>query len=117
MASALVRPLPAVILLTGATGYVGGRLLAVLEAQGRPVRCLARRPQFLRPRVGPGTEVVPGDVNDSASLVRAMQGVTAAYYLVHAMASGPAFAARDRQAAEAFGAAARAAGVGRIVYL
>ena len=50
------------ILLTGATGYVGGRLLRVLEHQGHRVRCLARRPEFLKPKVGAGTEIVAGDV-------------------------------------------------------
>jgi uncharacterized protein YbjT (DUF2867 family) len=53
------------ILLTGATGYVGCRLLPILEASGRGVRCLVRRPEFLQPRVAPGTEVVPGDVFDA----------------------------------------------------
>ncbi len=50
------------ILLTGATGYIGGRLLPLLERRGVRVRCLARRPEDLRPRVAPATEVVPGDV-------------------------------------------------------
>jgi uncharacterized protein YbjT (DUF2867 family) len=53
------RPL---ILVTGATGYVGGRLLHALEARGERVRCLSRRPEYLSARVGPGTEVVHGDV-------------------------------------------------------
>ena len=105
------------ILLTGATGYVGGRLLTALEAQGRPVRCLARRPEFLRPRLGPTTEVVQGDVNDPASLERGMAGVATAYYLIHSMGAGPAFAEADRQAARTFGEAAGRAGVRRIIYL
>ena len=105
------------ILLTGATGYVGGRLLAALEQRGRAVRCLARRPEFLRPRVGPRTEVVAGDVLDPAALAAAMQGVAAAYYLVHSMGSKLAFEEEDRAAASLFGAAARAAAVGRIIYL
>ena len=50
------------ILLTGATGYVGGRLLRVLEEQGHRVRCLARRPEFLKSKVSAGTEIVAGDV-------------------------------------------------------
>jgi uncharacterized protein YbjT (DUF2867 family) len=105
------------ILLTGATGYIGGRLLTALEASGQRVRCLARRPRFLQPRVGGATEVVAGDVLDRDSLAAAMQGVHTAYYLVHSMASTEAFEATDRQAAQNFAAAARQARVQRIVYL
>jgi uncharacterized protein YbjT (DUF2867 family) len=105
------------VLLTGGTGYVGGRLLSALEARGCRLRCLARRPEFLRSRVGPGTEVVKGDVRDRASLAAALAGVHTAYYLVHSMASGGAFEEEDRRAAGDFGAAAREAGVRRIVYL
>src|SRR4051794_15828308 len=105
------------VLLTGATGYVGGRLLKNLEARGVAVRCLARRPEYLRPRVGPGTEIVRGDVLDPASLAMALQGVDVAYYLIHSMGSPGAFQEVDRQAAQNFGAAARAAGVRRIIYL
>lgn len=108
------RPL---ILVAGATGYVGGRLLRVLEAKDHRLRCLARRPEFLRPRVRPSTEVVKGDVLDSESLRAALEGVDTAYYLVHSMAAGRAFAEVDRKAAEAFAAAARRAGVQRIIYL
>jgi len=105
------------ILLTGATGYVGGRLLRRLEQQDRLVRCLARRPEFLKARVGPGVEVVPGDVLDPASLGAAMRGVEAAFYLVHSMGVSDSFEQADRLAASNFGKAARAAGVGRIIYL
>ena len=105
------------ILLTGATGYIGGRLLPILEGAGARVRCLARRPAYLRPRVGPGTEVVEGDLLHPASLPPALEGMTAAYYLVHSMGAGGPFAAADRRAAEEFAAAARAAGVERVVYL
>ena len=56
------------ILLTGATGYVGGRLLRALEREGYRVRCLARRPEFLKPKVGEVTEIVSGDVLDRSSL-------------------------------------------------
>ncbi len=87
------------ILLTGATGYVGGRLLPALEAERPAVRCLARRPEFLRPRVGPRTEIVQGDVTDPASLGRAVAGVQTAYYLIHSMGAGAAFEEADRQAA------------------
>lgn len=106
-----------VVLVTGPTGYVGGRLLAALEARGERVRCLARRPQFLRPRAAPGTEIVPGDVRDPQALARALEGVGTAYFLVHAMSEGRGFAAAERLAAQRFGDAARAAGVRRIVYL
>ncbi|MDT3776643.1 SDR family oxidoreductase [Nitrospira sp. MA-1] len=105
------------ILLTGATGYVGGRLLHRLEQHGRQVRCLARRPEFLQSRVGPGTEVVAGDVLDPATLATAMCGVEVAYYLVHSMGESGSFEAADREAADNFGQAARAAGVGRLIYL
>src|SRR6201986_4240841 len=105
------------VLLTGATGYVGGRLLQRLEASGRQVRCLTRRPAALATRVAGGTEVVDGDVLDAASLRRAMDGVAAAYYLVHSMETSTKFEALDRTAARNFAEAARAAGVRRIVYL
>jgi len=102
------------ILLTGATGYVGGRLLSALEARGETVRCLARRPEVLRPRVAPTTEVVQGDITDAGA---ALEGVHTAFYLVHTMDARGDWERRDREAAAAFGAAARAAGVKRIVYL
>jgi uncharacterized protein YbjT (DUF2867 family) len=105
------------ILITGATGYVGGRLLAALEARGERLRCLARRPEALLWWVAPRTEVVRGDCLDPASLVPALAGVDTAYYLVHSLGAGPGFAALDRRAAAHFGAAARAAGVRRVVYL
>jgi uncharacterized protein YbjT (DUF2867 family) len=106
----------ATILLTGASGYIGSRLLRVLEEGGCAVRCLARQPE----RVAAGrttTEVVAGDCLDEASLVAAMDGVDQAYYLVHSMAGGTGFAALDRQAAANFGRAAARAGVRRIIYL
>jgi len=108
---------PGWILLTGATGYVGGRLLLALEQQGHRVRCLARRPEFLKPRVAAGTEIVTGDVLDRSSLDEALRGVKVAYYLVHSMGSTGSFEENDRVAAHNFGAAARAAGVERIIYL
>ncbi len=105
------------ILLTGATGYVGGRLLPLLEKRGDHVRCLARRPEILKPRVGPRTEVFGGDLLNPASLAAAMAGVETAYYLVHSMGSQQDFMEEDRAAARNFAAAARAAGVSRIIYL
>jgi uncharacterized protein YbjT (DUF2867 family) len=104
-------------LVTGASGYVGGRLVQELEARGERVRCLARRPDFVKARVGDGTEVVQGDVLDPESLKGAMAGVDVAYYLIHSMGSAGDFEAEDRRAALNFAAAAREAGVRRIVYL
>jgi len=105
------------ILLTGATGYVGGRLLRALETAGHHLRCLSRHPEALRPRAARGTEVVKGDVLDAASLRPGMLGVHTAYYLVHAMASVNSFEEEDRRSAHAFAVAARDAGVKRIIYL
>jgi uncharacterized protein YbjT (DUF2867 family) len=105
------------ILLTGASGYVGGRLLRAIEKSGRAVRCLARQPEFLASRLAKSTEVVKGDCLDRNSLGPAMVGVHTAYYLVHSMASGGQFEEEDRKAAENFAAAAQAAGVQRIIYL
>ena len=105
------------ILLTGATGYVGGRLLRALTDRDRRVRCLARRPESLTSRVPAGTEVVPGDCLQRETLDPALAGVHTAYYLVHSMAAGTAFEEQDRLAARNFGEAARAAGVRKIVYL
>jgi uncharacterized protein YbjT (DUF2867 family) len=105
------------ILVTGATGYIGGRLVPKLAAAGHRVRALARDCVRLRDRF-PGVEVVEGDVFDRESIERALAGVRVAYYLVHSMAEGGGdFAARDREAAAIFATAARRAGVARIVYL
>jgi uncharacterized protein YbjT (DUF2867 family) len=107
------------VLLTGASGYVGGRLLPRLEKRGLLVRCLARRPEFLSARVGPTTEVVEGDVLREATLTAALEGVDTAYYMVHSMGSSDqeGFEAQDRLGAQNFARAASAAGVRRIVYL
>lgn len=107
------------ILLTGATGYVGGRLLPELLARGHRVRCLVRSPD--RAQLPDGAELVKGDVVKGEGLDEAMEGVDVAYYLVHSMGGGgeseASFAETDRRAAAAFGDAAKAAGVRRIVYL
>jgi uncharacterized protein YbjT (DUF2867 family) len=105
------------ILLTGDTGYIGGRLLKGLEKAGWPVRCLARHPEFLQPRVASNTEVVKADCFDQASLPPAMTGVHTAYYLVHSMGSSGKFEEEDRRAARNFSASVRQAGVRRIIYL
>ena len=101
-------------LVTGGTGYVGGRLLLRLAAEGRPVRALARQPELL-----PGLDAVPGDLLTGAGLEEALEGCSSAYYLVHSMepAANGDFAARDRRMAQAFGEAAARAGVERLVYL
>jgi uncharacterized protein YbjT (DUF2867 family) len=105
------------ILLTGASGYVGGRLLAALEERGERVRCLSRRPELLRPNVAATTEVVEGDVLRPGTVVPALAGVDTLVYLVHSMSSSRPFADVDREAARAVGTAAREAGVRKIVYL
>lgn len=105
------------ILLTGASGYIGGRLLPQLQQRGLTVRCLARRPEFLQPRVAAGTEVVAGDVLKRATLDAAMAGIETAYFLVHSMGAVGGFEEKDRLAATNFAQAARQAGVSRIVYL
>ena len=108
---------PPLILLTGGSGYVGGRLNPLLENQGMRLRCLARSPEKMRSRVQPGTEIVQGDVLDPASLDRALQGVQTAYYLVHLLSGSKDFEMEDRQAATNFAQAAKKAGVRRIIYL
>ncbi|WP_165984222.1 SDR family oxidoreductase [Streptomyces sp. YIM 98790] len=109
---------PLRILVTGASGYLGGRLVPELLAAGHTVRCLARTPAKLRDHPWSAqVEVVRGDVTDHGSLRRALDGTDVAYYLVHALGSGPDFEETDRRAARLFGAAARDAGTGRIVYL
>ena len=105
------------ILLTGGSGYVGGRLIPRLEQQGVKLRCLARNPDKLRSRVRAATEIVQGDVLDRPSLDKALQGVHTAYYLVHLMAGSKDFEQEDRQAATQFAEAAKQAGVKRIIYL
>ncbi len=104
-------------LVTGATGYVGGRLVERLLNEGRPVRALARDPGRLEPL--DGVEVARGDLLSGEGVDAALEGCTVAYYLVHSMeaATDDDFGARDRRAAETFAAAAARAGVERIVYL
>ena len=104
--------------MTGATGYIGGRLVPRLLAAGYPVVCLARDPGRLAERHWPGAEIAPGDLLEERSLDAPLRGVETAYYLIHSMNAGAAeFAERDRRAAAGFAAAARRAGVRHIVYL
>ena len=105
------------VLLTGATGYIGGRLLPLLESEGHHVRCLARQPQRLAGRVAADTEVVAGDLLEPSTLEAALRDVDIAYYLVHSMGDAGAFRDKERRAAENFADAARRAGVDRIIYL
>jgi uncharacterized protein YbjT (DUF2867 family) len=109
--------LKSLILIAGATGYVGGELLKPLLREGYTVRCLARRPDVLREMKLPGLEVVAGDVLNAASVKAAMAGVSTAYYLVHSMGSTQSFEEQDRIGAQNFADAARNAGVQRIIYL
>jgi uncharacterized protein YbjT (DUF2867 family) len=104
------------VLLTGATGYVGGLLLKQLETQRIQVRCFARSPHKIG-AIAATTEIAQGDVLDPKSLAEAMRGVEVAYYLVHSMGSTPDFEEADRNAARLFGSAAKQAGVQRIIYL
>jgi uncharacterized protein YbjT (DUF2867 family) len=105
------------VLLTGATGYIGGRLLPLLERRGVRLRCMARRPENLRPRVADSTQVVKGDVIIPESLPLAFENVDTAYYLIHSMGSVRDFQRDDRQGAANFAAAAKQAGVRKIIYL
>ncbi|HUQ48155.1 MAG TPA: SDR family oxidoreductase [Gemmatimonadaceae bacterium] len=107
-----------VILVTGATGYIGGRLVPRLLKEGHRVRCLVRDPARLQGRAWhDDVEIVAGDVLDAQSLQSVMSGIEVAYYLIHSMGAGGDFDQRDIAAARNFGNAAKAAGVERIVYL
>ena len=105
------------VLLTGGTGYVAGRLIPLLEKKRVVLRCVARKPDKLKPSVAASTEVMAGDVLERASIQRAMQGVHTAYYLVHLMSGSKAFEKDDRLAAMNFAEAAKDAGVERLIYL
>ncbi|RCV50297.1 SDR family oxidoreductase [Marinitenerispora sediminis] len=106
------------VVVTGATGYIGGRLVPELLGAGHEVRCLARSPGKLRDHPWrPRVEVVRGDVLDRESLEAALADTDAAYYLVHSMGGGAGFADRDLRAARNFADAAAACRLRRIVYL
>lgn len=111
------------VFVTGATGYIGGRLAPRLVERGYRVRCLARSAAKLRARpwvaaFNDQVEIVEGDAGEEAALAAAMRGCIAAYYLVHSMdAAGQEYRQRDRALAEHFGRAAARAGVERIIYL
>ncbi|MDI6097803.1 SDR family oxidoreductase [Actinoplanes sp. NEAU-A12] len=104
-------------LITGATGYIGGRLAPRLLDAGHQVRCLARSAARLRDAPWAGrAEIIEGDLTDPATLPAAFRDVDVAYFLVHSLGR-PDFERLDRESARNFAAAARAAGVRRIVYL
>jgi len=105
------------IAVLGASGYVGGRLVPKLIAEGHSVRCLARNPEKLSSRDWPSAEIVYGDVLDAESLAPALQNIDVLYYLVHSMQGKADFKNLDIRAAQNCGMAARAAGVKRIIYL
>jgi uncharacterized protein YbjT (DUF2867 family) len=108
----------ATVLVTGATGYIGGRLVPRLLAEGHRVRAMTRSASRLRDVPWAGSvEVVQADVLQPDQVAAALGGVDVAYYLVHSIGSGEAFEETDRRAATIFADAARAAGVQRIVYL
>ena len=109
------RPL---VLVTGATGYIGGRLVPELLAAGFRVRVMARRPRHLADREWHNrVEIVQGDAADADRLAEALRGVDVAYYLIHSLGTGADFESLDRTNAQNFAAAARVCGVSRIVYL
>lgn len=107
------------ILIAGATGYIGGLLSETLLEQGEAVRCMARTPSKAQALADAGAELVEADVLEEKTLGPALDGVRVAYYLIHSMGRGGDgdFAERDRRAARNFGNAACEAGVERIVYL
>jgi uncharacterized protein YbjT (DUF2867 family) len=105
------------MLVTGATGYIGGRLVRALHERGERVRCMARRPTAVQARAPQDVEVVRGDVLDEDSLAAALSGVHTAWYLIHAMASPHGFEREEREGALNFARVAAAAGVKRIIYL
>lgn len=104
-------------LVTGATGYIGASLVPVLLGRGWAVRVLTRRADGLNESWADRVEVVEGDATSADTLAEALDGATAAYYLLHSMAGGSDFADRDRELAEEFGRIAREHDVRRIIYL
>ena len=109
---------PVTVLVTGATGYIGGRLAPRLVHDGHRVRVLARDAGRVRSRPWAGrVDIVEGDARDPDALSRALDGVDCAYYLIHSMGGGARFHEMDVRAARLFGRAARDAGAGRIVFL
>ncbi len=108
---------PKNVLVTGATGYVGGRLVPRLRDKGYKVHCLVRNASRIEGRGWEDVTVLEGDVLQYETLLPALQNIDVAYYLVHSMAEGKGFNERDLQAAANFGCAAREQGVKRIIYM
>lgn len=105
------------ILLTGATGYVGGRLLPALTAAGHRVRCLVRQAASPEAYSQPQVEILQGDLLDEPFVSQALERIDVAYFLVHSMGAGGDFPERDRRIADTFARAAAQAGIGRVIYL
>ncbi|WP_067802574.1 SDR family oxidoreductase [Actinomadura formosensis] len=109
---------PRLYLVTGASGYIGGRLVPELLDAGHRVRCMVRSARRLRDQPwADRVEIAEADATDREATARALEGVDVAYYLIHAIGGGGGFAETDRRAARTFAGAAREAGVGRLVYL
>jgi uncharacterized protein YbjT (DUF2867 family) len=109
---------PRTCLVTGATGYIGGRLVPELLDAGHRVRVMTRSPERLRDHPWAGrVEVVRTDAGDAGQVAAACAGADVVYYLIHALGTGPEFEATDRHTAQVMARAAREAGVGRLVYL
>ena len=105
-------------LVTGATGYIGGRLVPELLAAGHRVRVMTRSPDRLRDHPWAAqVEVVRADAADAGQVATACAGVDVVYYLIHALGTGPEFEETDRRTARVMADAVRQAGVGRLVYL
>jgi len=119
--SNIIIPRGAQVLVCGATGYVGGRLVPRLLEEGYRVRCFARSPEKMNAFTWcdhEGIEIAKGDLLDRTAIAAAAEGVDAAYYLVHSMVTaGAAYDERDRELAKSFATEMKAAGVSRVVYL
>ncbi|UCE07212.1 MAG: NAD(P)H-binding protein, partial [bacterium] len=107
------------ILLTGATGYIGGRLLRVLKEKEYDVRCMTRRPDALRHQADERTEIVYGNPLEREPLEQGnvFEDIDVAFYFVHSLGSKESFLVQDRMAAQNFSEVAKANGVKRIIYL
>lgn len=105
------------ILLTGASGYIGGRLLKLLEKQNYKVRCIARNPNYLSAKISSNTEILKGDVLDRESLSKSLKDIHTAFYLVHAMGSSASFEEQEIVGATNFAEIAKISNIKRIIYL